>query len=506
MKRLLPFIALIVVFFAGIVSLVLVLNPEHHRAEITGFLSGLLRRPVVIGRLSMDYFPPTLRLGKLAVMKEDGSPFFEIETASAPLLWPALLHLKFAPSSLELDRWKLVVLRKADGRWDSEDWRAGLPGNSAASALLTQVLWKDGEIRWVDPFANAVPDLVLSALAGSWSLKEGSISAHGDFSGLGSVPTHLTLSAKGKFVSSPQWSGDLQLTHRGDSCAVHIDDKAGDWEAKGASTQWSLANALSFAKFYGRATVKTADRAGSLELSNWQFHVSKRSSEMSFEHSAGISSGRIESTGTLKMEPGGLLVHASGAAKDIPAEAFWAAAGQDVPLSGRITFLAQEVQLAFSTGSVTFLSGQGYWELNGGRYNVPSVSLKRLARAKTMAYVKKKFSDLDTAGLPVERLSAHWRAQDGLVTVEDGLLVSTDLKAGWAGKLDPARRGIDVTVRLDLHEKNPKLLALVPSRYQTRPAFGRLQGTWQEWTLRALRPAKIPSALQSKLRRAVNQK
>jgi len=195
-----------------------------------------------------------------------------------------------------------------------------------------------------------------------------------------------------------------------------------------------------------------------------------------------------------------------GAAKDIPVEAFLAATGQDLPLSGRVTFLAKDVQLTLSSGTAALQGGQGYWELKEGRYTIPAASLKRLARAKTMAYLKKKFPDLESTGLPVRRLSAHWQAKDGLVTADEGLLVSDDIKAAWAGKLDPARRGIDAMIRLEIHEKNPALLALVPNRYQSQPAFGRLQGTWQEWSLRSVRPEKIPSAVQSKLRKSINQK
>jgi uncharacterized protein involved in outer membrane biogenesis len=502
MKRLLPFVILLIVLLGGVIAVPVLLNPERHRTEITALLSKLLKRPVVVGPLSMSYFPPTLRLSQVAVMKEGGTPLLEIESASAPLDWPALAHLKFAPSSLEMDRWKLMVSRKADGRWDPEDWFAGLSGNSGASSTLRQVLWKAGEVHWADPYGSAAPELVLSSISGSWDPKEGSITARGDFPGLGS-PAHLTLSAKGQFGSAPQWSGDLQLSNRSDACVIRLEDKAGNWEAKGASAQWPLANALAFAKFYGRAAVKASDTAGSLELTNWQFHASGRPSEISFEHSAGISGGLIEAKGILEEGNAGLLARVDGAAKDVPAEAFWAATGQDLPLSGRVTLLAKEVQLALSSGSATIQAGQGYWELKGGGYAIPPASLNRLARAKTMVYIKKKFPDLETGGLPIQRLSAHWQVKEGLIVTDDGLLVSTDLKAGWAGKIDSARRGIDAVIRLQMHERNPKLLALIPERYQTQPAFGRLQGTWQEWTLRAVRTAKISSALQSKLRKAI---
>jgi len=295
------------------------------------------------------------------------------------------------------------------------------------------------------------------------------------------------------------------LTDGGDSCAIHVENKSGTWDIKGGSSQWPLQNALAFLKLYGRASAKNASSDKGLELHNWQFHATAAPAGISFEHSAGISGGLVEAKGTIEAGKAGLLARVDGAAKDVPAEAFWAWTGQDLPLSGNVTLMAKDVQLALSSGTAVLQAGQGYWELKDGYYAIPPASLNRLMRAKTMAYFKKKFPDLQTTGIPIQRLSGHWQAKDGLITADDGLLVSTDIKAGWTGRIDSARRGMDATIRLQIHERNPKLLALIPERYKTQPAFGRLQGTWQEWTLLAVRPARISSATQSKLRKAINQ-
>ena len=75
-------------------------------------------------------------------------------------------------------------------------------------------------------------------------------------------------------------------------------------------------------------------------------------------------------------------------------------------------------------------------------------------------------------------LSAHWQAKDGMVTVDDGFLVGQrDMKAGWAGKLDAARKGMDGYVRVQIREKDPALAKMIPLKYHTQPAYGRLQGT-----------------------------
>jgi hypothetical protein len=132
--------------------------------------------------------------------------------------------------------------------------------------------------------------------------------------------------------------------------------------------------------------------------------------------------------------------------------------------------------------------------------------MKKLSRAKTLPYIRKKFPDFEIKGLPVTRASFRWRAKENLVTVDDGSFAVGALKGSWSGKLDAARQGVDAFVRLDIREKDSALLALVPPRYQTQPLFGRWLGTWQEWSLRSVASGKIPAAVQSRLRKAANQK
>jgi hypothetical protein len=89
--------------------------------------------------------------------------------------------------------------------------------------------------------------------------------------------------------------------------------------------------------------------------------------------------------------------------------------------------------------------------------------------------------------------------------VDDGRLVSIDIKAGWVGKIDIAKEGLDGYLRLLIQEKDPKKKRLIPFKYQTEPANGRLQGTLQEWSLRSVPASKIPAAVQAKLRRSVGR-
>ena len=248
--------------------------------------------------------------------------------------------------------------------------------------------WTDGEIHWADPYANPPQELVLGVIRGLWEPGKHSIGVTGDFGGFGS-PTHLAFSVTGQFTSPPQWSGDAQLTDHGDACIIRIDNKAGVWDVKGASAQYPLDNALSFIKFYGRSQATNVEPAKSLELHQWQFHATGNSSHLSFEHSAGISGGLSEVKGTLDWTAGIVKAHLQeAAAKDIPFEAFRAMSGETLSLSGQVTGVVQDLQLTLSSGTTVLQSGQGYWQLMDGHYGIPEASMKRLSRAKTMAYFK----------------------------------------------------------------------------------------------------------------------
>jgi hypothetical protein len=68
------------------------------------------------------------------------------------------------------------------------------------------------------------------------------------------------------------------------------------------------------------------------------------------------------------------------------------------------------------------------------------------------------------------------------------------------------RNGVDAYARIDFREKDPKLKALIPAKYQSQPAFGRLQGDWKEWSLRAIPASKLPAAARLQFLKASSQK
>ncbi len=258
-------------------------------------------------------------------------------------------------------------------------------------------------------------------------------------------------------------------------------------------------------EIYGRIKAEGNDNPSALTLDNWQLHAHREGTRMTLEQTAAVSGGQSEIKGVVTTELTGPSARFDVALKDIPAEAVLSAVGENIPLSGKVTGLAKNFELQISSRTSSTLKGEGVIELKDGHYKVPDITLKKLAKAKTMPYLKKKFPYLEQNGIPVTKLSAHWQAKEGKLSVIDGLLVSTDIKAGWVGTLDIPRQGLDGYLRLQIHEKDQSLAHLIPVKYQSQPAYGRLQGTWQEWFLRAVSTSKIPAATRAKLSKAIGR-
>jgi hypothetical protein len=506
LKRLLPFVFLILLLIAGIVGVPFFLQPERHRQEITSALTGLLKMPVAIGPMSMGYLPPTLHLEQVAVMNTKGNTLLQVGSVAAPLDWTALLHLKFAAQEVELDHWRLDIQRNADGGWDIDDWLPQTSGLSDVKAsALREVRWKEGEVHWTDRFASTPQELVLSSVGGHWDPRPETLDAQGTFAGI-VAGTSLSYTAKGQFFTSPQWAGDLTLSEQGNSAAFHITKTASMADVKGQAARWRLANALALFRFYSRASAASTDNSDHPALESWQVRANAQGGRLTFDHSAGISGGLSEAKGSIDQGPQGLALHAELAAKDVPASAIFDLAGVKMPLDGKITLITKEFSAVLSSATASTVAGEGSLELKDGSYILPENTVKRLAKAKTMAYIKQKFPDFAQKGIPITKLTAHWKAKNGIASVDDGRLLSTDIKAAWVGKLDLAREGLDGALRLQIREKDPKKLRLIPEKYHGAPAYGRLQGTWGEWSLKALPESKISAAVRSKLSKAIQAK
>ncbi len=419
--------------------------------------------------------------------------------------WTALLHLQFAPQEIELSHWRLDIQRKADGGWDIEDWLPQASGLSGAKAwTLREVRWKEGEVHCLDRYAANPQELVLSSVGGHWDPRPETLDAQGTFATI-SAGTTLSFTAKGQFFSVPQWSGDLTLSDQGNTAAFRVTKTTSMTDVKGQATRWFLANAIALLKFYGRSSVTSINDDKSLAMDSWQMRLTDQQGRLTFDHSAGISGGLSEAKGSIEKGPQGPVLHAELAAKDVPASAIFNLAGVKVPLDGKVTLITKGFTAVLSSAAASTIAGEGSVELKDGTYVLPEPSVKRLAKAKTMGYIKQKFPDFAQKGIPVSKFTAQWKAKNGIASVDDGRLVSTDIKAGWVGKIDIAKEGLDGYLKLQLIEKDPKKRRLIPLKYLTQPAYGRLQGTWQEWSLRSVPASKIPAAVQTKLRRAIGR-
>jgi hypothetical protein len=505
MKRLLPFIIFFLILVMGVALIPLLLRPESHRTEITEALAKLTQKRVLLGTMHMTYFPPTLAIEQIAVMKDADNPILQIGSATAVLDWKALFGLKLVPKRVRLLNWVLTLRRRADGQWDSQDWVLGLSGGSSAAGPLEEVRWIEGEVRWVDEFAGAPSELALSAVQGHWDPQHDLLETAGSFQTV--AATRVNLTAKGKFFHSPQWAGDLRLTSQTNQTAgFHLVAASDVLEVRGEASRWPLANALPFLRFISRSSLGSDTGASSWALENWRFHWRQASLETVVEHQADLGGGQSEFRAILKPQSTGLLVRVNGVVKNVPAPAILSSLGVNLSLAGSVTGVAKNVEMVGSSRSGSTLNGEGSLDLDSGLYRVPESSFGKLHKARLMKYVQKKYPDLVTKGLVITRLHIAGQAKNGMIFVDDVSLVSNDLRAAFAGKLDVARRGLDGFVRLQIREKDPKKLSLIPVKYRTAPAFGRLQGTWQDWILRSVSSNRIPSAAQSKLRKALQQK
>jgi hypothetical protein len=504
MKRLLPFVALIVLILGALFSLPYLLQPEKQKARIEGILSNLLKRPVLVGKVSFAYLPPSLQIETLTVSNELGEPFLRIQNIKAPLNLMALLRLKMDPENIDIQGWTLTTYRKESGRWDYLDWWPQATSPSGPKTWeLRRARWRSGEIKWVDPFANPSQELVLSLVEGHWDPRPETLETRGIFTGPLAGST-LVFAAKGQFFSNLSWTGDLEITDQAHVFSAQLSQKPNVFEMNARASSWRVSKAAFLMQFLSRMPVQIVDSPHLIE--SWRLHAKDEPAKLTFTHAGTIGGGPSEAKGVVEWQATSPRVQLEGAVSGVPVEALLVLAGENLPISGKATGITKSLEVVLSSQAVTTLKGEGVLEIVEGSYRVPENSIKKLQKAKTTDYLKKKFPDIASAGLPFSKISAHWQAQKGIVTIDNGVFNDSGFKAGWAGTLDLARKGMDGYLRIDFRETNPALKKLIPLKYHTQPAFGRLQGTWHEWYLKSLPSAKVPTTTRSKLSRASAQK
>jgi hypothetical protein len=373
------------------------------------------------------------------------------------------------------------------------------------------VLWHQGECHFIDAYARAPQDVALQSIEGSLNQRTRQAKLTGTLAGAGPNAS-VAFQGEGHFGASPAWTGDLRLADAGRTWAVHLEDKDGQIDATAEAPEWRADSLWNLVSFYCRWGTSAEAPANPPLLKGWKSHFTFHASSMTFYHAAMIGGGLTE----LKGEVSGLGERASvsgaGTLQEVPVADLSAAMGQPFLFDGKITAVAR-FEVAVASLPWNTLSGHAEATVREGRFRFPAATLKALARAHTAAYMKSKFPGFEEKGLPFRRLRVVAQAANGTLTVSSALLDAGSAKAAFAGKLDAARHGIDGYTRLQVRETNPELLKLLPGHYlfgapgheEVQPIYGRLQGSWSEWSVRAVSSGKIPATLQGSLRQALAQ-
>lgn len=508
MRRLFPFMLAILAVVALLVGGVVLLQVDGRRNQIASALSQRLRHEVTLGKVEAGLFPPTLKLKAFSVLRADKSPFLQSDQVDAVLDGSSLLRFKVVPNVVTLRRWNLTVRRRPDASWDLDEW------NTVSDSLAPGTAWplrtislKEGECHWVDPQGTpSGRELVAQSIDGDWDLAGQKIRATGTLNSR--TPLAFTLEGKGQFVGVRSWSGEVRFADEGRSWIVQLAEKDNLVDAKGTAKEWRVGPVLDLARFYLRQSESTAPQ--NTMLSDWQTHLTWHGAMLTLYHAGKLAGGATEIKGTVTSGNEGLRLQLKGGADGVPVSVF--DSGADALLTkGTFKALVTDFDMTYSTRSWGSLHAKGAIEINGGSYRLPEPSVKSLTKAKTMAYLRDKYPGFTEQGFPFTKVTLHPEVKDGVVTLSDLHLVGDGLEAALVGKINLVQNGCDAILRLQLQEKDRKRIRLIPGKYlygpagheKIQPMYGRLQGTWKEWTLRALPSSKVPTAVQSKLRTAL---
>jgi hypothetical protein len=419
--------------------------------------------------------------------------------------WSNLFKLKFVPSAITFNRWLLDIRRRENGSWDSDEWFQSFTQASVNGGWpLTGVAFHQGECHWVDNFAETSQEIVLQSVEGSLDRAKQNIKLSGKLAGL-AAPLAVEFTGQGHFLTSADWAGDLKLTDQNRSLTLHVEDRNQTLDAQGQAAEWPASQAWSFLSFYSRWK-GGASSTSSAMLSNWKSHFTWTSSSMTFYQAGALDGGPAEIKGEETSGP--LAMTLTVSLQDVPVAALASLTGENIPIDGKLTTASR---LAFSAAAhpLSTLEGEGAVEIHGGALHFSEGSLHSLSKAHTMAYLKAKYPNVADNGLPLKQMRLHYKSHNGAITVDEAVLDAGEIKASLAGKLDGARRGMDAYTCLQIRETDRSLLKKLPGHYlygtpgheAVLPIFGHVQGSWSEWSVRAVNASRVPAALRPRLRR-----
>lgn len=514
MRKLLPYLIVLALLIGGVASLPLLLQPDRYRPELSEFLSKRLHHKVIIGKLDAGLFPPRLSLHDVSLLNPaQNAPLMQIERVDVGLSMSHLFHAAVVPETLTFDRWLASIHRKANGLWAWEEWLPSL-GEMVSTVRwpLAKVEAHHGECRWVDALGANSQELVLQSVDMTMDPSRQTAKATGNFT-TGPATINFQFQGQGHFLSSPAWTGILQLTDEARRWDIQCKQDTNHLQLDSQSKEWRWAALEPLLRFYSRWGEKSST-ASSLRLQNLNLQFTIQAGTASFSYTGELAGGRSEMKGQILFKPTGPIARGDAAFQGVALQAVGQALWDTTAWEGTATGVGQQIEIPLSPHPWASLNGQGYMEVKEGRYHWPETLIKSLSKAHTMGYMKKKYPGFTEIGMPVRKASAHWQGRAGVISVDDGFFSAGALQAAVVGKIDSSRHGLDAVTRLQIHETSDALLKELPAKYtykmqsqlQVQPIYGRLQGTWEAWTLRAIPARKIPAVTQAKLRRALGTK
>jgi len=499
MKKLLPFIAIIVLLVAILLAPVLLFRPEKYRQPLTDRLSAFFHHPVLLGPLEGHYFPPRLTLHNISIVKSGDARYATIDQATLTMGWGALFG-NTAPTQVEISGAHVVINRLIDGHWDYAEWWAS-SGAGSTKDDHPDIVIKQSDVQWIDAFAPARVVIQWKGLNGLWTSRAHTLNLSADVSG-SVLPATLNFQATGP-VGLGDWSGDVKLTDNNRTATFHMRRQGTLLDINGQSSEWRLDSAAQFARFYVRLPLNEASGMGSSFLKEWKTQFSTLGSSMTLTHSAMLDGGSTE----LKGEIAGSNV----------AQATFTIALQNVPVSslkpvgdgltdgvdGKLTGMLSHFTMPVSSAAWQKAAGAFVFEVTNGSYRLPEATLQTLKRVKTMHYLNKKYPEFVDKGFPFATLHLQGTIEKGAINLQQAGIISGDVRAAATGRIQTESRALDLWLELNIRESQPALRKLLPERYvygqKIQPIFGHLQGIWSEWKLRAVPHAKVSGALQKKL-------
>lgn len=508
MRRLAPFVVLLL-FIAGLfMGVPLLFRPDKYRPQIAQALTDRLGHPVTIGQVQASYFPPRIKLRAVTVEGAQGQPLFQGDQVDVPLDVASLFRFRLKPEEVLVTRWTAIYRRQADGRWEGGDWVVGSAQKVSSSGWnLKRIALQEGEWQWQDSYSSASGRILAArGVAGEFDLRRQRMSLGGTLQ----TQSPVTFSFEGQGAPGSDWAAELTLSDQGREWKMQVKRQGVDWEAQGTAVEWPLSTALELVRFIARLPEDSIVRKGA--LLDWRTHISKKGTTLAFRHGANLEGGSTVLAGSLAPQPDGLHLTAKGQVTGLPVALI---ENTEHPLltGGKLRVELVEFDLHLSSPGWGGMRATVDMEVTEGRYRIPVASQKSLAKAKTMKYLDSKFPNWTTQGFPFKSMGAQLAIADGFATVSEGKLVAEDMKAALVGKVDLMRKGSDAYFRLQLAEKSKARIRLIPGKYlygsvgkeKIQPMFGRLQGTWSEWSLRAIPTRKIPQATQAHLQSAIKK-